>query len=147
MHWRHSQQEDLSEIQKSTVQPQQSGDASLVPKVFQKADNLVEDLDGSGRTYNRRDFHELFSMPDASETSTGGDSDESDESLPSVVHVEMPTIASGLTPFGYSRALSNRISEHMISEGGSYDLLKYKPTFIHDVFMLPGSLANLLGKG
>lgn len=140
MHWRMNQQEGVTEAQKMMhPRKQLSGDMSQV------ADALVPDLDGNGRAYNRRDYQELFSLPDASETSTG-DSDESDESLPSVLHVEMPTKSPGMVPVAYSRALNNRIKEHMISEGGSYDILKYKPTFIHDVFMAPGSLSNLLGK-
>lgn len=57
----------------------------------------------------------------------------------------MPTSSTGLTTIAYQKALQNRINESFLFQGGKYDTNKYTPTFIHDILMLPGSLANLLG--
>ncbi|KAK3701224.1 hypothetical protein LTR37_015603 [Vermiconidia calcicola] len=60
--------------------------------------------------------------------------------------VSMPTTSFGLTTFAYQRALRNRIKHDKLTKHGEYDMHKYTPTFIHDCLMLPGSLANVLGK-
>ncbi|KAF2863194.1 hypothetical protein K470DRAFT_255314 [Piedraia hortae CBS 480.64] len=49
--------------------------------------------------------------------------------------------------FGYRRLLSNtRIREPLISSQGHLSTELYKPLFIHDVLMQPGSLSALLGR-
>lgn len=60
--------------------------------------------------------------------------------------VGIPSFSNGLTTFAYQQALRNRISEAKLLRHAEYDMQKYTPTFIHDCLMLPGSLANLLGK-
>lgn len=61
-------------------------------------------------------------------------------------HVGIPSFSNGLTTFAYQQALRNRISEAKLVRHAEYDTRKYTPTFIHDCLMLPGSLANILGK-
>ena len=51
-----------------------------------------------------------------------------------------------LTTFGHHQALVNRVNPRYLAPGGKYDIKAYTPTFVHDTLMLPGSLANLLGK-
>lgn len=68
--------------------------------------------------------------------------DEEEPFLP----VSMPVSSSGYVTFGYERALRNRIPETKISRHGEYSARAYTPTFVHDCLMLPGSLANVLGK-
>ncbi|EME47716.1 hypothetical protein DOTSEDRAFT_51059 [Dothistroma septosporum NZE10] len=150
MHWRNNQPEESSIVRtlaKRAIRIRPLSDMSLATRFPKTTDILVSDLDGSGRAYNSRDCQELSNFRETSEINTGGDSDDSDDSVPSLHHVEMPHMVPGLASFGYHRVLRNRITEQMISDGASYDIIKYKPTLIHDVFMLPGSLANLLGKG
>ncbi|KAK4546406.1 hypothetical protein LTR36_002083 [Oleoguttula mirabilis] len=60
--------------------------------------------------------------------------------------VPIPTSSTGTTMFAYQLALQNRIKNGKLVEHGEYDMRAYKPTFIHDSLMLPGSLANFLGK-
>lgn len=68
--------------------------------------------------------------------------DEEEPFLP----VSIPDFSLGYVTFGYERALRNRILETKISRHGKYDMRAYSPTFVHDCLMLPGSLANVLGK-
>ncbi|KAK3627112.1 hypothetical protein LTR56_019436 [Elasticomyces elasticus] len=67
---------------------------------------------------------------------------ESEEYL----NVSIPMSSPGITTFAYQRALQNRIKEAKLLPRGDFDTRIWKPTFIHDCLMLPGSLANLLGK-
>ena len=60
--------------------------------------------------------------------------------------VSMPVSSSGSTTFSYQLALQNRLHNDKLTSQGEYDTSVYKPTFIHDCMMLPGSLANLVGK-
>ncbi|KAK5122103.1 hypothetical protein LTR85_004349 [Meristemomyces frigidus] len=60
--------------------------------------------------------------------------------------VPIPTVSTGTTTFAYQLALQNRIKNGKLVRHGEYDMGAYKPTFIHDSLMLPGSLANFLGK-
>lgn len=62
------------------------------------------------------------------------------------LQVPMPQLSNGLVTFAYHRALLNRIKESKLREGSSYDIKLFTPTFVHDTLMLPGSLANLIGK-
>ncbi|KXT15857.1 hypothetical protein AC579_10411 [Pseudocercospora musae] len=61
--------------------------------------------------------------------------------------IPIPISSTGLTTLAYERALRNRIPAAKLARRGVYDLEAYKPTFVHDILMLPGSLANLIGKG
>ncbi|KAK0934856.1 hypothetical protein LTR29_013570 [Friedmanniomyces endolithicus] len=62
------------------------------------------------------------------------------------LQISMPISSSGTITFAYQLALQNRIDNGKLQPQGVYDTRSYKPTFIHDCLMLPGSLANLLGK-
>lgn len=63
-----------------------------------------------------------------------------------VKRCSIPIRAEGPTTFAYQRALSNRIADLKLSEGGPCDVKRYMPIFIHDVLVFPASLANLVGK-
>lgn len=58
----------------------------------------------------------------------------------------IPTTSDGPTTFAYQLALQNRIKNGKLLKHSEYDMSAYKPTFVHDILMLPGSLANYLGK-
>ena len=60
--------------------------------------------------------------------------------------IPIPVFSTGLTTLAYERALRNRIPAAKLARRGVYDIEAYKPTFVHDIMMLPGSLANLIGK-
>ena len=62
------------------------------------------------------------------------------------LQVPIPTLSTGITTFAYQRALRNRIRSGKLARGGDYDTRVFTPTFVHDCLMLPGSLANVLGK-
>lgn len=53
---------------------------------------------------------------------------------------------AGFTTFAYQHASNNRLPGSDFEVDGKLDTKKYTPCFIHDCMMLPGSLANLLGK-
>ncbi|KAK3069498.1 hypothetical protein LTR53_012117 [Teratosphaeriaceae sp. CCFEE 6253] len=70
--------------------------------------------------------------------------DDSDDDF---LDVPMPLEApSSVTTFAYQLALRNRIKEGQLKRHGEYDMRSYKPVFVHDCLMLPGSLASLLSK-
>ena len=60
--------------------------------------------------------------------------------------VPMPVSSNGPTTFAYQSALQNRLRYDKLTPHGEYDMDVYKPTFLHDCMMQPGSLANLIGK-
>ena len=60
--------------------------------------------------------------------------------------VPIPTYSTGITTFAYQRVLRNRIKSGKLARGSDYDTRAFTPTFVHDCLMLPGSLANVLGK-
>lgn len=74
------------------------------------------------------------------------DSPSTDEDDEEYCQVPISTFSVGMTTFSYQQALRNRIKDSKIARHGEYDTRKYTPTFIHDCLMLPGSLANVLGK-
>ena len=74
--------------------------------------------------------------------SDGGHSTDEEDFL----QIPMPILSTGLVTFAYQRALRNRIRYDKLAKTGEYDRRTYPPTFIHDCLMLPGSLANVLGK-
>ncbi|TKA71961.1 hypothetical protein B0A55_05394, partial [Friedmanniomyces simplex] len=80
------------------------------------------------------------------ETMTGNDEDNGLEEVEEYLQICMPFSSPGVTTFAYQQALQNRIPDGKLRVNGEYDARWYKPTFIHDCLMLPGSLANLLGK-
>lgn len=59
---------------------------------------------------------------------------------------KVPTSSIGLTTFGYQRALKTRVNHDKLLQNGALDTHLYTPTFVHDILMLPGSLAQLIGK-
>ncbi|TKA52885.1 hypothetical protein B0A55_12440 [Friedmanniomyces simplex] len=80
------------------------------------------------------------------ETLTGNDEDNGLEEIEEYLQICMPFSSPGVTTFAYQQALQNRIPDGKLRANGEYDARWYKPTFIHDCLMLPGSSANLLGK-
>ena len=62
------------------------------------------------------------------------------------VQVDMPTWTKATVTQAYQTALLNRVKIGNISFHGEWSTSKYKPMFIHDCIMQPGSLAQLLGK-
>ena len=74
------------------------------------------------------------------------DADRSTDDEHDFLQVPIPTFSTGLTTFAYQRALRNRVRNHKLERHGEYNIRKFTPTFVHDCLMLPGSLANVLGK-
>ncbi|KAI7233028.1 hypothetical protein KC330_g5580 [Hortaea werneckii] len=62
------------------------------------------------------------------------------------VQVDMPTWTKATVTQAYQTALLNRVKIGNISFHGEWSTGKYKPVFIHDCIMQPGSLAQLLEK-
>ncbi|KAI7164595.1 hypothetical protein KC349_g585 [Hortaea werneckii] len=62
------------------------------------------------------------------------------------VQVDMPTWTKATVTQAYQTALLNRVKIGNISFHGEWSMSKYKPVFIHDCIMQPGSLAQLLEK-
>jgi len=60
--------------------------------------------------------------------------------------VSIPTFSKGVTTFAYQLALHNRIKNGKLTRHGEWSMAVYKPTFIHDCLMQPGSLGALIGK-
>lgn len=75
-------------------------------------------------------------------SSTDEDEDDSDE----YIQMHMPTEADGLATHAYTLALRNRIKIGKIKSHGDWSMSAYKPIFIYDCLMQPGSLATLLNK-
>ncbi|KAF2485931.1 hypothetical protein BDY17DRAFT_67634 [Neohortaea acidophila] len=94
-----------------------------------------------------RHSHASYSSSERlSRASDGASTDHSRNDEEQHSQVPMPTSATGMTTFAHERALRTRIRASKLVRDGEYDMKKYTPTFIHDCLMLPGSLANLLGK-
>ena len=75
------------------------------------------------------------------------DCQSSDEEDDNYFHVSVPNSTnSTIIPFAYSRALRSRLKNPKLQRHGEYDTRAYTPTFVHDCLMIPGSLANILGK-
>lgn len=93
-------------------------------------------------------MNESYSQPDSemAELATDSRDGKLSEIQPTNLQVPIPQLSSGLVTFAYKRALLNRIKAPKLKEGNIYDLSRYTPTFVHDTLMLPGSLANLIGK-
>lgn len=72
--------------------------------------------------------------------------DQSDHEI-SFLDVPIPTApTNNMTTFAHQKALRNRIKDSKFARNAEYDMRAFTPTFIHDCLMLPGSLANVLGK-
>ncbi|KAK0890187.1 hypothetical protein LTR02_014873 [Friedmanniomyces endolithicus] len=80
------------------------------------------------------------------EPKNGNNEDTRLEDVEEYLQISMPISSSGVTTFAYQLALQNRINDGKLQPHGVFDTRSFKPTFIHDCLMLPGSLANLLGK-
>lgn len=93
-----------------------------------------------------RDSHTSSSSERLSMISDAASTDHSHNAEDQHSQVPMPTSPTGRTTFAHERALRTRIRAGKLAREGEYDMKKYTPTFIHDCLMLPGSLANLLGK-
>ena len=79
-------------------------------------------------------------------TISNDDDNKSTDSEEDFLSANKPTNSSGLTTFAYQRALRNRVRNARLSKHAEYDMRAYTPTFVHDCLMLPGSLANVIGK-
>ena len=88
-----------------------------------------------------QDMPELLIQGRSSDTSQSGEDIYED-----YLQVPIPSSSTGIATFAYQRALRNRIRNDKLARGGDYDTRVYTPTFVHDCLMLPGSLANVLGK-
>lgn len=111
---------------------------------------------GANRAISNRGGHlsvnreqtNLFNMALPSETgSSSNDEDLVLRSVPRPLDVEMPFEAPSIATIAYHQAIEIRHKEHLLWDGGDFNPNLYTPTFVHDILMLPGSLANLLGKG
>jgi hypothetical protein len=78
---------------------------------------------------------------EAADTSADHEDDEEQ-----YFQVSIPFYSGGYAPFSYEMALSNRIRNGKLREGGQYSMSKYPPIFIHDCLMVPGALSNVLGE-
>ncbi|KAM0722122.1 hypothetical protein Q7P37_001563 [Cladosporium fusiforme] len=58
----------------------------------------------------------------------------------------LPTSTPGPLTLAHQQAMANRIAQTDLQPSGLFDPALYTPVFLHDTLMLPGSLANLLGK-
>ncbi|KAK4505304.1 hypothetical protein PRZ48_003267 [Zasmidium cellare] len=86
-------------------------------------------------------------MSFTSDTASSSNDDEGvARRVPEPLDVDMPTEAKSITTIAYQQALKNRLIEQLLSDGERFDANAYTPTFLHDILMLPGSLANLLDK-
>ena len=72
--------------------------------------------------------------------------DSPNDSGDEFLNVPMPVVTAGPSTFAYQRAWKNRIRSGKLARDGDYDTRAFTPTFVHDCLMLPGSLANVLGK-
>ncbi|KAK3721542.1 hypothetical protein LTR37_003098 [Vermiconidia calcicola] len=107
--------------------------------IRQEQDEALDDISDLLLSVNIRaaEMNEQHSRSNTNTRSTGEER---------YFQASMPTTSLGLTTFAYQRALRNRIKHAKLTKHGEYDVHKYTPTFIHDCLMLPGSLANVLGK-
>ncbi|KAH9845073.1 hypothetical protein Tdes44962_MAKER06862 [Teratosphaeria destructans] len=71
------------------------------------------------------------------------DDDRNDDQ--NIFPVQTPYFTHGLCTAGYHRALQTRVKNGDIRSHGCWDTTPYKPVFVHDVLMQPGSLANIIG--
>jgi hypothetical protein len=74
------------------------------------------------------------------------DNDSRNDNEDDFLNIPIPLSPTGLSTFAYQRALKNRTRSSKLDRGGDYDTRAFTPTFVHDCLMLPGSLANVLGK-
>ncbi|CAK4034021.1 Hypothetical predicted protein [Lecanosticta acicola] len=85
-------------------------------------------------------------------TSTGNDSGDSIPAIAQtddearLLHVQLSTVSTGMCTQAYQQALANRIHQRLITDKGKYNTNEYPPVIVHDIMMLPGSLAALIGK-
>jgi len=59
--------------------------------------------------------------------------------------IPIPYETYGECTFAYRRTLQTRIRDLKLRNHNEYDMSKYMPTFIHDLLMQQGSLANVVG--
>nr|OQO21015.1 hypothetical protein B0A51_12879 [Rachicladosporium sp. CCFEE 5018] len=59
---------------------------------------------------------------------------------------QLPVSSPEPAPHSLQSAIANRFSAHRFEAGGDLDPNEMPPIFLHDVLMLPGSLANIIGK-
>nr|OQO27693.1 hypothetical protein B0A51_04459 [Rachicladosporium sp. CCFEE 5018] len=59
---------------------------------------------------------------------------------------QLPVSSPEPVPHSLQSALANRFPAHRFEAGGDLDPNEMPPIFLHDVLMLPGSLANIIGK-
>ena len=73
---------------------------------------------------------------------------ETPENLPESTSLLLPLPKSspGLLTHAHQQAMANRIKYDHLLPGGNFDPDLYTPVFLHDMLMLPGSLATVIGK-
>lgn len=110
----------------------------------------------------------LISSPNASDITSSSESDTGNETpkLPRQNHgtaqispasatqskanqitlLPLPTSSPGYVTHAHQEAMKNRIPYDSLLPQNLFDPKLYTPVFLHDTLMLPGSLANLIGK-
>ena len=95
---------------------------------------------------NLRDAFSAYDRFSVKSPVTGRSSDEnkSTDTEQELSETVIRTFTAGPVTFAYERALRNRIQYAKLLK--QYDTHHFTPTFVHDCLMLPGSLANVMGK-
>lgn len=89
----------------------------------------------------------LYNMSFNSDTASSSNDEESTvRKLSYPLDVDMPTEAPSIATVAYQRAMKNRHKDYLLRHKEKYDPNIYRPTFLHDILMLPGSLAALLNR-
>lgn len=99
--------------------------------------------------WTHKTYNSIMKNARSQATSSGNDDDAVPDTMPTIAtctQVPIPFTTQGLCTYGYQQVLANRIDERLLGERQKFDIKDYNPTFIHDIMMLPGSLAELLGK-
>lgn len=99
--------------------------------------------------WTHKTYNSIMKNVRSQATSSGNDDDAVPDALPptaTCAQRPIPFVSTGLCTYSYQQVLANRIDERLLGESQKFDITDYNPTFIHDIMMLPGSLAELLGK-
>lgn len=125
----------MGSSQEAPVQP--IGEVQAILSLFQLVSDPTQDP-----TDNNKDETPRSSFNNSDEELSTAD-DTGDHSF---IQVDIPKTPSGISTFEHERAMRNRIPRDKLDRNAIYDKHKYTPTFLHDCLVLPGSLANLIGK-
>lgn len=99
--------------------------------------------------WTHKTYNSIMKNVRSQATSSGNDDDAVPDAMPlstACAQIPIPFTTQGLCTYGYKQVLASRIDERLLYEKQKFDIKDYNPTFIHDIMMLPGSLAELLGK-